>query len=139
MRGSPISPTPAGTGAGRPAGEPSHADRLAFYYAARPLTLVTALAIARRDVARRPAVESYDVLSWVLFRRGSPAQALAASDRARSWGTPSPTMEYHRARILQALGRRPDAAALLQLALAQPSLLEPHVLWELREARGAAD
>lgn len=122
-----------------PGGEALYAHPLALFYAARPLTLDTALAIARRDVARRPAVESYDVLSWVLFQRGSPAQALAASDRAWSWGTPSPTMEYHRARILQALGRRPDAAALLQLALARPSLLEPHVLWELREARGAAD
>jgi hypothetical protein len=48
-------------------------------------------------------------------------------------------MEYHRARILQALGREPEGAALLRLALARPSLLEPHALWELREARTAAD
>ena len=118
-----------------PDAEALYAHPLALYYAARPLTLDTALAIARRDVARRPAVESYDVLSWVLFRRGDLAHALAASDRARSWGAPTPTIEYHRARILKALGRESEAAALLQVALAQPSLLEPQVLWELHEAR----
>ncbi len=118
-----------------PDAEALYAHPLALYYAARPLTLDTALAIARRDVARRPAVESYDVLSWVLFRRGDLAHALAASDWARSWGAPTPTIEYHRARILKALGRESEAAALLQVALAQPSLLEPQASWELHEAR----
>ena len=118
-----------------PDAEALYAHPLALYYAARPLTLDTALAIARRDVARRPAVESYDVLSWVLFRRGDLAHALAASDRARSWGAPTPTIEYHRARILKALARETEAAALLQVALARPSLLEPQALWELHEAR----
>jgi len=118
-----------------PDAEALYAHPLALYYAARPLTLDTALAIARRDVARRPAVESYDVLSWIQFRRGNLAQALVASDRARRWGAPTPTIEYHRARILKALGRESEAAALLQVALAQPSLLEPQALWELHEAR----
>jgi hypothetical protein len=67
------------------------------------------------------------------------ALALAAADRARSWGAPSPTMAYHRARILEALGRHSEAAPLLRLALARPSLLEPHVLSELRNAGVAAD
>jgi len=118
-----------------PGAEALYAHPLALYYAARPLTLDTALAIARRDVARRPAVESYDVLSWVLFRRGDWAHALAASDRARSWGAPSPTIQYHRARILKVLGRETESAALLHVVLARPSLLEPQVLWELHEAR----
>ncbi len=111
-----------------PDAEALYAHPLALYYAAR-------LAIARRDVARRPAVESYDVLSWIQFRRGNLAQALVASDRARRWGAPTPTIEYHRARILKALGRESEAAAVLHVALAQPSLLEPQVLWELHEAR----
>jgi len=118
-----------------PGAEALYAHPLALYYAARPLTFDSALAIARRDVARRPAVESYDVLSWVLFRRGDLAPALAASDRARRWGVPSPTMEYHRARILRALGREAEAAGFLRLALARPSLLEPHVQSERRGAR----
>ena len=114
--------------------EALYAHPLALYYAARPLTLDTALAIARRDVDRRPAVESYDVLSWVLLRRGQFAQALAASDRAQRWGAPSPTMEYHRARILAALGRHTEAATLLHRALERPALFEPHVLEELQSA-----
>jgi len=122
-----------------PGAEALYAHPLALYYADRAFTLDTALAIARRDVARRPAVESYDVLSWVRFRRGDLAAALAASDRAGSWGAPSPTIEYHRARILQALGREAEGESLLRLALARPSLLEPNALWELRDARTAAD
>ena len=118
-----------------PGAEALYAHPLALYYAARPLTLDTAVAVARRDVARRPAVESYDVLSWVLFRRGELSSALAASDRARRWGAPSPTMDYHRARILAALGRRPEAAALMAQALARPSLFEPHVQEDLRRPR----
>lgn len=118
-----------------PGAEALYAHPLALYYAARPLTLDTAAAIARRDVARRPAVESYDVLSWVLLRRGALSPALAASDRARRWGAPSPTMDYHRARILAALGRRTEAAALMAQALARPSLLEPHVQEDLRRRR----
>lgn len=112
-----------------PESEALYAHPLALYYAERPMTCDTALAIAQRDIARRPAVESYDVLSWVRFKRGDLTQALRASDQARKWGAPSPTMEYHRARILEALGRRTEAAELMQRALERgPSLLEPHVL-----------
>jgi tetratricopeptide (TPR) repeat protein len=117
-----------------PGAEALYAHPLALYYAARPLTRDTALAIARRDVARRPAVESYDVLSWVLFRHADLHGALAASDGARRWGAPSPTMDYHRARILAALGRDAEVAALMARALERPSLLEPHVHEELRSA-----
>ena len=45
------------------------------------------------------------------------------------------TLEYHRARILKSLGRETESAALLQVALARPSLLEPQAWWELHEAR----
>src|SRR2546422_10201243 len=115
-----------------PDAEALYAHPLALYYASSPVTIDTALAIARRDVARRPAVESYDVLSWVLYRREDMAAALAASDQARRWDTPTPTMDYHRARILEALGRTAESAALLKPVLAQPSLLEPGAAWELR-------
>jgi tetratricopeptide (TPR) repeat protein len=118
-----------------PEAEALYAHPLALYYAARAMTLDTALAIARRDVSRRPAVESYDVLSWVLFQRGELVRALTASNRARSWGAPSPTMDYHRARILAALGRNGEAGALMTRALERPSLLEAHVQQELRKPR----
>ncbi len=66
-----------------PDAEALYAHPLALFYARSPLTRDTAVAIARRDVARRPAVESYDVLSRVLHARGDLVAALAASDRAR--------------------------------------------------------
>lgn len=85
-----------------------------------------ALAVALRDVEHRPSVESYDVLSWVRLRRGELREALAASDRARAHGSPSPTMHFHRGRILAALGRTAEADSLLRRAAADPGLLEPH-------------
>ena len=84
-----------------------------------------ALEIARRDVARRPTVESWDALAWVLYRRGEAVEALDASNGALAWGAPSPTIEYHRGRILEALGRRDEAASWLLRATADPRLLDP--------------
>ncbi len=108
-----------------PGAEPMYGRWLALLWAERPETRDGALAVARRDVARRPAIESWDALAWVHYRRGEVEEALAASDRALSWGSPSPTIEYHRARILEALGRGPEAVALLERATADPGLLEP--------------
>ena len=108
-----------------PDAEALYAHPLALFYARSPLTRDTALAIARRDVARRPAIESYDVLGWVLYSRGDLVAALAMSDQARRWGSPTATMDYHRGRILAALGRAAEAAVLLKPGLVQPSLLEP--------------
>ncbi|MGH7557237.1 MAG: hypothetical protein ACREMD_05580 [Gemmatimonadota bacterium] len=120
-----------------PEAEALHAHPLALFYARRPETRDAALEVALRDVARRPTVESWDVLAWVRYRRGEPDQALAASDRAFGWGAASPTMEYHRARILAALGREREAAPLLERALAEPARLEAHARLEsiLRAAR----
>ncbi len=112
--------------------EPLYAHPLALYYAERPEMRDSAIAVARRDVARRPAVESWDVLSWALLRRGDLDAALVASDSARAWGAPSPSMDYHRARILRALGREVEAAGLLTRALADPTLLEPTIQQDLR-------
>jgi tetratricopeptide (TPR) repeat protein len=119
--------------AGRPDNEALYGEMLALFYAERrdPAVRDAALAFALRDVARRPTVESYDVLSWVRFRRGELDAALVASDSARRWGAPSPTMNYHRARILEALGRDGEAEALLHLAAARPSLLAPHARFDL--------
>ncbi len=97
-----------------------------------------ALAIAEREIARRPTIESLDLLAWVRYRRGEPREALAASDRALSIGGASPTLEYYRGRILQALGRPADAEPLLRRAKAQRSLLPPHARLEVeRKSAGS--
>ncbi|MGH7588905.1 MAG: tetratricopeptide repeat protein [Gemmatimonadota bacterium] len=111
--------------ASAPGAEPLYAHPLALYYAEREGARDLALAVALRDVRRRPTVESWDVLAWVRFRRGDLVEALAASDRAFAWGSPSPTLEYRRARVLASLGRRGEAAPLLERALEEPALLEP--------------
>jgi len=85
-----------------------------------------ALAIAEREIARRPTTESLDLLAWVHYRRGEPEAALAASDRALATGSPSPALEYHRGRILQALGRPAEAEPLIRRAEEHRSLLPPH-------------
>ena len=115
-----------------PEAEPLYAHVLALRYAGQSKTRDAAVSVARRDVVRRPTVESWDVLSWALFCRGDLAQALLASDSARAWGAPSPSMDYHRARMLQALGRPGEAAPLLAKALVDPTLLEHSIQLELR-------
>lgn len=117
--------------AARPDAEALHAHPLALFYAARPATRDAALEVARRDVERRSAMESYDVLSWVHFQRGELREALAASDSAFRWGAPSPTMHYHRARILKAVGRSSEADALTREVLRRPDLLDPEARLEL--------
>jgi tetratricopeptide (TPR) repeat protein len=96
-----------------PGAEPLYGRWLALLWAEQPATRDAALMVARRDVKRRPTVESWDALAWVLYRRGDLAEALAASDRAIAWGAPGPTIAYHRGRILEALGREGDAAKWL--------------------------
>ncbi|MBM4189055.1 MAG: tetratricopeptide repeat protein [Gemmatimonadetes bacterium] len=126
--------------AGGPANEPLFGHPLALYYAERggPRLLDSALAIAEREVARRPTTESFDLLAWVHFRRGAYPEALDASDRALAWGSPTPTMSYHRARILEAAGRTTEAAELLATAAQAPTLLAPHARRGLRSDRGSA-
>ncbi len=120
--------------AGRPQNEALYGEMLALYYADKndPEARDAALALALRDVARRPTIESYDALAWVRFRRGELDAALAASDSARRWGAASPTMNYHRGRILEALGRLKEAAPLLHESATQWTLLSSQARTDLR-------
>ncbi len=85
-----------------------------------------ALAVAHREIGRRPTVESWDLLAWVLLRRGALEAALVASDRAIAWGEPSPTIRYTRGRILEAAGRQAEAAPWLTDAYEAWAQLAPH-------------
>ncbi len=109
-----------------PGAEALYAHALALYLANRSTTRDSALAVARRDVARRPAAESWEVLSWVLYRAGRWSEALAASDSARVHLPAGPTGDFHRAWILRALGRGAAADSLAARATADPGLLAPH-------------
>src|ERR1051326_6748302 len=71
--------------AGRPENEALEGPWLALYLVERGAAAGrdTALAIASREVARRPTVESWDLLSWVAFRRGELDLALQAAQESR--------------------------------------------------------
>ena len=127
--------------AGDPAHEPLYGSTLALHLAERglPPDRDRALAVARREIERRPSNESYDGLAWVHYRRGELAEALMASDRARHWGSASPTMDYHRARILEALGRSGEAEPLLRHATTHWSLLAPHARLDAEQRGGHGD
>jgi tetratricopeptide (TPR) repeat protein len=111
--------------AGRPEHEALFGNVLALHYAerGRPADLDTALALARRDIARRPTVEGYDLLAWIHYRRGEISAAVRASDRSLEWGSPQPTVLLHRALILHRAGRDGEADSLLALSAARPTLL----------------
>lgn len=124
--------------ASRPEKEALFGPELALFLAERngPGDAAAALAIAKREIARRATIESLDLLAWVHYRRGEPEAALKASDRALAAGSPSPALDYHRARILHALGRGPEAELLIRRAVKQPSLLPPHVRRDLERRSG---
>lgn len=116
-------------------------DSTAEVLSARPLALHEAsrgnrdraLSLIRRDLERRNVAGGYEVLAWIRLQRGEPREALEASDRARRMmpGGPGATSDYHRARILEALGRTEEAERLYELALAEPTLLAHHALQDL--------
>jgi tetratricopeptide (TPR) repeat protein len=115
--------------AGVPENEALFGNVLALFQAERgdPQALDSALAIAKREVARRPTNESHDLLAWVYYRRGETEPAVAASDRSLRWGRLNPTMTFHRGTILAAAGRGAEAGRLLAEAIQVPTLLAPHL------------
>lgn len=109
---------------------------------ARPLALHLAehgsgdraLSLIRRDLERRPVPAGFEALAWIHLQRGEPQQALEASNRARSMdapGNPGATSDYHRARILEALGRDSEAREMLETARSETASLAPHALQDL--------
>jgi tetratricopeptide (TPR) repeat protein len=73
---------------------------------------------ARRDVALRQSVQSYDTLAWALYRAGSMAEAEEALTRALASGTRDSHILYHAGTILMRAGNVPSGTARLQEALA---------------------
>lgn len=123
-----------------PEAEPLFGSFLAWHYAGSEQRgdLDRALDLALRDLGRRDTKEAWDLLAWVRSRRGEHTAALDASDRAIERGTPSPTILYHRARLLSALGRRSEALAAMTDALADPTQLEAHARLDPCVRNGAA-
>lgn len=119
--------------AGAPEREALFGSGLALYHLEgdRGLGSDAALALALRELARRPTVETFDLLAWVQFRRGDLAAALEAADRAAGWGGGTPLARFHRGMILRAMGRITEGDELLAEVARRPDLLPWYARREL--------
>lgn len=88
-----------------PANEALYGHPLALYFAGRDddASRARAVAIAEREVARRPTTDSWDLLAWCRHRADQPDGARTAVLEASKRGAPSPAMAPYRARLLDAL------------------------------------
>lgn len=91
---------------------------LVAYWTDHDRNLDEALALARKERARRKDVYTCDTLAWALYKKGLHAEAKAASDEALRLGTRDPRLLYHAGMIAHALGDRARGAEYLKQALA---------------------
>jgi tetratricopeptide (TPR) repeat protein len=97
-------------------------DQVAALVAADHGEPAEALRLARTEWERRQSVFSADALAWALHVNGRHAEALGYAERAAALGWRNAGHSYHRGMILAGLGRRAEAVAALQEALA----INPH-------------
>lgn len=98
-------------------------DRLiALFYADHGLRPSDAVAIARRDLARRDDIYAEDTLAWALAASGRSREARAHAQRAVRLGTEDARVQYHAGVIALRCGFREEARARLDRALA----MNPH-------------
>jgi tetratricopeptide (TPR) repeat protein len=90
---------------------------LVAYWTDHDKNLDEALALARRERARRKDVYTCDTLAWALYKKGMHEEAKAASDEALRLGTRDPRLLYHAGMIAYALGDRRRGAEQLRQAL----------------------
>lgn len=82
---------------------------------------------ARAAYARRPSVKSADVLGWLLYRSGRPAEALPLARAAVRLGTKDPVILFHTGMAEASVGDKSAARIALSAALAHgPAFLGIH-------------
>jgi Putative Zn-dependent protease, contains TPR repeats len=86
-------------------------------YADRGEHLDRALDLVREELKVRQDVYTYDALAWVLYKNKQYAEAEPAMERAIKMDSPEPGFYYHAGMIALALGRKLEAARLLQRSL----------------------
>ena len=105
---------------------------LAVVYADQDRKLDRAMQLAQAELNSRKDVYTYDALAWALYKNGKCAEAEAASAKALALKTAEPVFYYHAGMIAAAVGKRAEAQAYLERALA----LNPK--FDLRQAAIAA-
>ena len=88
-----------------------------YFWTDHDRNLDEALALARKERARRNDIYTCDALAWALYKKGQFAEAKAAMDEALRLKTRDPRVLYHAGMIANALGDRRAAADYLKAAL----------------------
>lgn len=96
------------------------ANYLGYLLAEHNRSLPEAEALITRALVMDPDNHAYlDSHGWLLFRQGRFQEALVSIDKALSKGQNDRTIRQHRARILEALGRLPEAIGVWKELLAE--------------------
>lgn len=90
---------------------------LALFYADHNLKLEESVKLAKKELAVRHDVYTWDILAWVLFKDGRTPEAAKAMENALALGTGDALLEFHAGMIEFQLGRTEHARALFKLAL----------------------
>jgi tetratricopeptide (TPR) repeat protein len=102
-------------------------DRLiAMFYADHGLRKDDAIAIARRDLARRDDIYSEDALAWTLAADGRWSEARPHAERAVRLGTEDAKLQYHAGVIALHCGARDEARRRLASALSLNLRFNPY-------------
>ncbi|HKW78383.1 MAG TPA: hypothetical protein VJQ09_04730, partial [Candidatus Limnocylindria bacterium] len=110
--------------------------QLAIFYVDHARSSDRALEIASASLQARPDVYGFDAYAWALYANGKFAEARAASDRARSLGTPDARLLYHAGMISIALHDQRRGQAELVRALELSPAFDPR---QAGRARAALD
>jgi len=95
---------------------------LALFYADHNLKLKESVELAKKELAIRHDIYTWDILAWVLFKNGMVPEAAEAIDKALALGTGDALLDFHAGMIELQLGRSERAQKLLENALT----LNPH-------------
>jgi tetratricopeptide (TPR) repeat protein len=90
---------------------------LLYYYADVAGRPDEALAIGRREAARRQDVRTLEALAWALHKNGQSKEALTTIDRALKVGVRHPVTSYHAGAIAAAAGNTALASQYLEQSI----------------------
>ena len=94
-----------------------HNRDLALFYADHDIKLDESLALARKELAVRRDIYTWDVLAWSLFKNGKYEEAADAVSHALQQGTVDAQIYFHAGMIYERLGDLGAAKMFLSRAL----------------------
>jgi tetratricopeptide (TPR) repeat protein len=98
-------------------GRLSDGRTLAQFYATKNRDIDEAVKLAEAELKVRGGPYTHDAYAWALYRKGSLAEARAASDKALALGTKDAVLLYHAGAIRIAAGDKAGGEKLVKAAL----------------------